>query len=162
MSPEFTLSHYKVLLARSYEFFRGYEQALQEWTHLDIPHLPERLARSTLIRRDLEELAVEVSRRLVAIRAPASEAEVLGAMYVMEGSSLGGQVICRHLSESLQLPAAALNYYNGYGAQTGKYWQEFKQHLDRAGGDSAAFTQTCVKRAQETFVAFGAHVHTLT
>lgn len=160
MSPNFTLAHYQEVLSRSYEFFRAYEVSLQDWAHLKIPHLTDRMNRSQLIKRDLEQLGVRLPSQIPTLKAPQSEAEVLGAMYVMEGSTLGGQVICRHLRESLQLPETALNFYRGYGPDTGKYWHEFKHHLDGFSDQTEDFTRACVRSAQQMFESFGAHLNT--
>jgi len=160
MSPEFSLSHYKSLLFRSYEFFRAYELALKDWAHLKIPHFAERMRRSELLKHDLEHLGLALPLTMASFPVPRSEAEVLGVMYVMEGSTLGGQVICRHLRESLQLPDSALNFYRGYGPETGKYWQEFKHHLDRFNDQPESFSVACVTSAQKTFELFGAHLST--
>jgi heme oxygenase (biliverdin-IX-beta and delta-forming) len=56
-----------------------------------------------------------------------------GLLYLLEGSSLGGQLIARHLAATLGLTAA-----NGaagmapYGAETGTLWRSFKRELDLA------------------------------
>lgn len=55
----------------------------------------------------------------------------LGALYVVEGATLGGQVLFRELSE--RLPRAmrvASRYLRVYGAETGSRWQEFVKTLE--------------------------------
>ncbi|TVT37713.1 biliverdin-producing heme oxygenase [Hymenobacter setariae] len=53
---------------------------------------------------------------------------LLGAMYVMEGSTLGGQVIARQLAK-VNIPLRS--YFSGYAERTGPLWKEFCQLLDR-------------------------------
>ena len=56
----------------------------------------------------------------------ASPAIALGAMYVLEGSTLGGRVIERHCAGPLGVsPAHGGAFYHGYGARTGALWQAF-------------------------------------
>jgi heme oxygenase len=50
----------------------------------------------------------------------------LGAMYVLEGSTLGGQVIERQCAKRLGVsPIRGGAFYHGYGAQTGARWKAF-------------------------------------
>ena len=57
-------------------------------------------------------------------------ASFLGAMYVVEGSSLGGQYLARHLEATLGLTGErGAAYFRGYGERTGALWQQFKAVL---------------------------------
>ena len=56
---------------------------------------------------------------------------VLGAMYVIEGSTLGGQVIARHIETRLELRTGIGNaFFSGYGEQTGRMWRDFCKVLE--------------------------------
>jgi heme oxygenase len=55
---------------------------------------------------------------------------ILGKLYVLEGSTLGGAVIYRQLQPILQFsPEKGGRYFYGYGAQTGKMWKLFMEVL---------------------------------
>lgn len=57
-------------------------------------------------------------------------AEALGIMYVLEGSTLGGKILYRHIHEVLGLvPENGASYFWGYGAQTGNLWKSFISSL---------------------------------
>ncbi|SEI65618.1 heme oxygenase [Dyadobacter sp. SG02] len=59
-----------------------------------------------------------------------SVAEALGIMYVLEGSTLGGKILYRHIHEVLGLtPEHGASYFWGYGAQTGNLWKSFISSL---------------------------------
>ena len=59
-----------------------------------------------------------------------SDAEFLGAMYVMEGSTLGGQLIARHVEISLKLDSGnGYSFFQGHGSRTGPLWKEFCETL---------------------------------
>ena len=54
----------------------------------------------------------------------------LGAMYVLEGSTLGGQYIAHHVETALQLkPGEGDRFFRGYGKDTMPKWREFQQAL---------------------------------
>lgn len=54
-----------------------------------------------------------------------------GAIYVMEGSTLGGTLISRALTQSLgQEHQCATRYFSGYRADTGRHWRQFCAKLN--------------------------------
>jgi heme oxygenase len=89
-----------------------------------------------------------------AAPAPASTEAAFGALYVLEGSSLGGQVILRRVGPALGVgPAWAGRYFNGYGEATGAMWRVFVARLNALGADPA--TATAIETsALATFAAF--------
>ena len=61
-----------------------------------------------------------------------SHAEALGAMYVMEGSTMGGKIIARMIEGQAGINGpSGFSFFNGYGEDTGKMWEEFKVFLNR-------------------------------
>ncbi len=66
-----------------------------------------------------------------------SAAAALGAMYVLEGSTLGGRVIERHCAGPLGVsPVHGGAFYHGYGARTGALWQAFGAVLESHDTDA--------------------------
>ncbi len=65
-----------------------------------------------------------------ARRVTTHAARALGSFYVLEGSTLGGQFITRHLSGTRWLPPEGLSYFNPYGSRTGEMWRSFKRWLE--------------------------------
>ena len=77
----------------------------------------------------------------------------LGAMYVLEGSTLGGRVILKHLAQTLQLDETnGAAFFYGYGPETGKQWSSYLKVLT-----GYAVTEHCEERiissAKNTFEA---------
>ncbi len=61
-----------------------------------------------------------------------SHAEALGAMYVMEGSTMGGKIIAKMIEGQAGINGpSGFSFFNGYGEETGKMWEEFKLLLNR-------------------------------
>jgi heme oxygenase (biliverdin-IX-beta and delta-forming) len=79
----------------------------------------------------------------------------LGRLYVLEGSTLGGAFIDRHLAGLPQLSHVRVRAFSPYGAETGVMWHDFRRTTrDRiaAGGDAAVV----VAAARQTFGALAA------
>lgn len=82
-----------------------------------------------------------------------SRADALGALYVMEGSTLGGKVICKMIAGNLdETDHLALTFFNGYGEHTGLKWKGFLAVLDRFSDTPEE--QEIIEKADEVFVGF--------
>ena len=82
----------------------------------------------------------------------ASTAAAVGGAYVLEGSTLGGRVISRHI-QHLFGPDVARAFLDGYGAETGEQWQSFRAALARFAS-SRDIEEQVIDGARETFRAF--------
>jgi len=81
-------------------------------------------------------------------------AGLLGAMYVMEGSTLGGQLITRHVERVLGLTGGQGNaYFRGHNERTGQLWKEFCDALRTKVPDNEA--DTVIAAAKAMFGVFG-------
>ncbi|GEM44560.1 biliverdin-producing heme oxygenase [Deinococcus cellulosilyticus] len=76
--------------------------------------------------------------------------EVLGAVYVMEGSTLGGQLISRHLQTLGITPETGGRFFSGYQGRTGARWKQTRQLLESQCTDS----DRMVQGARRTFEFF--------
>ncbi len=86
-----------------------------------------------------------------------SESSCIGALYVLEGSSLGGQYLAHQVRSRLQLdPQAGTSYFSGRGSATRLHWQSFcdwtNDRLQALGGineavSAAATTFSCFEKA---------------
>lgn len=82
-------------------------------------------ARTPLVAADLATLGQAVPKPL-RFEAPADEAAVMGILYVMEGSRLGGGMLAKRVGEGL--PVAYLSAVHLPGE-----WRAFRDRLDRLG-----------------------------
>jgi heme oxygenase len=79
----------------------------------------------------------------------------LGRLYVLEGSTLGGAFIDRHLASLPSLAGVRIRAFSPYGGETGAMWAAFRRVTRErvaAGGDAEAM----VDSARETFRALAA------
>lgn len=77
-------------------------------------------------------------------------ARCFGALYVMEGSTLGGQILYRRLAP--HLPGWPLATLTGYGRGTGRMWRIFVATLEQVG-TAPGFAEASARAAAETFDA---------
>lgn len=143
--------HYVEVLRRFSAFMGPWEDAVGA---LLPPHLEgwfQSRRRAHLLAMDLLALGCATSPRppwpVPSYRSPD---EVLGGLYVLEGSTLGGAVIVRRLTRDLALtPQAGAAYFNAHGPQAGVMWNAFRRLLDddRVGWDHAHV----IRGAQRTF-----------
>lgn len=99
------------------------EDAAEPWL-ADVPSLGFSERRRTgLLARDLADLGV--GHLPPAPLAAGDSAEAMGMLYVAEGSTLGGQVIRRSVTDM-----AGLGFLDPYGAETGVRWRGFLAVLE--------------------------------
>ncbi|UOQ53956.1 biliverdin-producing heme oxygenase [Hymenobacter cellulosivorans] len=114
-------------LAKMYGFLVPYEARLRaqdlgpEW------QIDQRL-RAHLIPQDLG-VAPESLPVCPSMPALTTWPQLLGSMYVLEGSTLGGQVLARQLAKA---GIEGRTYFMGNGEQTGPLWKSFCQLLAEA------------------------------
>ncbi|WP_223642256.1 biliverdin-producing heme oxygenase [Corallococcus sp. EGB] len=87
-------------------------------------------------------------------------AEALGCAYVLEGSTLGGQLILRHLRRHFGPDAGVgtFAFVRAYGDRVGPMWRAFGAVLTQASQRAASdtFDAAVVQGARDTFDAFAA------
>ena len=149
-----TREGYRALLGRLHGFHAVWEPAAAAL--LNDPALFEPRRKAHLLARDLVHLrlAPEAVARLPrpgGDAAPRTREEALGGLYVLEGSTLGGQVIARHLLRALAVgPATGGAYYAAYGEAVGPMWRAVRARLLAEAAD-AATADAVVAAAGRTF-----------
>jgi heme oxygenase len=100
-----------------------------------------RRRRASLFAADLRELGAPASDAAPLLPTVAGTDEALGRMYVLEGSTLGGVFIDRHLAALPELAGVRVRSFSPYGSETGAMWAAFRRTTRArvsAGGDAAA------------------------
>ena len=83
---------------------------------------------------------------------PDDGAAAVGALYVLEGATLGGQVVLRRVAPRLGLvEATGAAFYTGYGARTGAMWQSFAATVAAWETTHAAEAPAVIAGACRTF-----------
>jgi len=154
-----TLDHYRDWLGRFLGFYVPVERSLaafREWSVHGFT-LPSPTF-SVCLAADLAALGTGTPHAIPALlpRLP-TFAHALGALYVLEGSTLGGQVILRDVERRLgRQISRATRFFNGRGPATGPAWQGFRAALDTFGHNWPRLCADVVTGAQRTFRAIAA------
>jgi heme oxygenase (biliverdin-IX-beta and delta-forming) len=124
-SEGFNLARYRDLMAAYHGFHAPLETALAGYQGRERDKLPA-------LARDLRRLGVDVQALPHCQELPRidDEASALGVMYVLEGSTLGGQVLKQAMAERLGIDAdSGGGFLDVYGPLTGTYWRSFLARL---------------------------------
>ncbi|WP_157928924.1 biliverdin-producing heme oxygenase [Pararhizobium haloflavum] len=97
------------------------------------PAFLEPRRKTSVLAKDLRRIGVEAeSIDLMALdREAPSLPSALGALYVVEGSTLGSQVIGRWLGQQAWFPAGGIAYFDIYGDACGRMWRETRARLSQ-------------------------------
>lgn len=155
MSDSLTPDAYRRILARFYGYYRPLEQSIfavregkAEWCIL------EGRRKTSLLEQDLQWLGIASPDSLpICEQIPqiSSAESVYGCLYVVEGATLGGQHISRHVQQVLNISNdAGGRFFHCYGQRTGDMWQTFRGTLDSFASTPEAQDQV-VTAALETF-----------
>ncbi|KRP61922.1 biliverdin-producing heme oxygenase [Pseudomonas trivialis] len=102
----------------------------------------------------LNDAAISALPRWTDLPTFDTPAACLGALYVLEGATLGGQVLRREMAQRLGVDADNGGaFLDVYGAETGRHWKAFLDYLDRQTLD-ATDKQRAVTAARSTFSGF--------
>jgi heme oxygenase len=156
MDENLSLTSYSNILQRLYGFWARWQPQIAGMLQDEVLLKPRR--RLHLLAADLMALGVSPAALDDLPRCPPidlqSKAAAMGSLYVMEGSSLGGRVISRHVERRLGAAGRdACRYFQGYGQETGAMWGSF---LARLNAESAAQKEQIGTGALATFAALGA------
>lgn len=155
-------------LERYAAILSGFDAFLRVWEPRVHAALPERLQswhrarwRGGFASADVEWLRAVAGIEPVAFAADAVAAlplddlaAVLGSLYVIEGSALGGRVIAPQLKRTLGLAqGAGASYFHGFGGETGLMWNNFRVLASLEIGESSRGTVLACQSARRTFQA---------
>jgi heme oxygenase (biliverdin-IX-beta and delta-forming) len=153
-------SRYADLLARLYGFYEPFEAELDRAvTRWELPIDVDARRKVPLIACDLAALGrprsfVAGLPRCVGPPRPTSPAIALGCLYVIEGATLGGRIIARHVERRFGFgPRDGASFFHGYGDDTGPRWQAFCSLIATASCSTSA-EDAILAGAIETFIAY--------
>lgn len=150
-----TTADYIQLLLLMYGYYHPLEQQLEPW--LDKTHFSDGDERRKAghIPADIRSLgSVDFfPQQCSLIPTIDSFPAALGALYVLEGSTLGGKIIAAMIARQLNRPVdTGFSFFDPYGDATSEKWNAFREKLEWPFTD--AEKQTIVSVANETFLNF--------
>jgi heme oxygenase len=159
MAGTMSLEQYKEFLQKFYGFHLSLEQALADfnWSEVGIDFDERR--KIAFLEQDLRALGLTDADIALLPKADdlppmKSIEEAVGVMYVMEGSTLGGQIQARQVQKMFGFGAEnGAAYFSSYGANVGVMWKAYSEAIVRAASDNAAKEAMIIASAKETFAA---------
>ncbi len=155
-----SIQSYQVLLMRLYGIHAPLENALAEcFIKNKLPMSMNGRWKTGWLWQDLCALDMDECVLQYLPRAPQlpelnNAEDIVGAMYVVEGSMLGGQYIARMLAKKMSItPQNGGRFFHGYGELTGDRWNEFGAIANAAGRYPAERAKIIVA-AKRMFHAF--------
>lgn len=157
LDPNLSYPAYRQCARRFFGYYAPLEArllALPWWESIGFDygqrHKTPRVEQDLIALGDTQEALARLPR---CQNLPATDtlAHLLGCLYVLEGATLGGQIITKHLEANLGLtPQTGSAFFSGYGTQTGPRWLEFCKmmmvHAERTGN-----AEDIITSANQTF-----------
>jgi heme oxygenase len=150
------LPDYAALLRRMLGFHAALEARLDSVRGLDALGIDlAARRRAHLLRADLDWLGASAGVPLAPLPALRGPAEAMGALYVAEGSTLGGRQLAQALDGALPAGDVGRRFLLGHGARHGAMWRDFCAAIERCGAEPGA-RAAMIAGAAATFAAFEA------
>lgn len=149
---------YHHLLSRFFGFIAALEgrlaliDDLQPW----LPDVSERW-KTPLLAKDLALAGISSQQCPICTFIPdiRSVGAAFGCLYVLEGSTLGGQIIAREVYKHLGFtPENGCQFFSSYGATVGPMWKNFGEHLETWSAANEACRGEVIRSATDTFECF--------
>ena len=142
MNKTLSVEQYKILLTTNYIIHAELESALHEHLSADVQAKLQIDNRSKLaaLQLDLDEMQIRQEELealdLSFLQIEHSNAASLGAMYVLEGATLGGHVIYKKLKANPAFERLNLNYYAVYQQNLMPNWLSFVEVINSSVPES--------------------------
>jgi heme oxygenase (biliverdin-IX-beta and delta-forming) len=137
LSDKVTIHGVDQYLRTMYGFIKNFEKVIFPLLENDFPQLANR-QKAHLLTIDLQLSPQDMD--LLSVLSDSTfttyytnSCKAWGGMYVLEGSTLGGQIITKHLQHALgEAVSNKTHYFNPYGEETGSMWKIFLHHFSKA------------------------------
>ncbi len=153
------------LLERFYGYYSPLEERLTALARAgQVPFDLQPRLKTTLLRQDLlalgrtpEQIAtLPLCTELPSLR---ETADAMGCLYVLEGATLGGQIIRQAVSRQLGIePDSGCAFFHSYGSRTHSQWSNFCSILADYGDRHPGAESQVITAATETFARLGSWI----
>jgi len=141
-----------------YRFYSSIEPELSKMDWGSVNHNFSERLKTPKLEHDLTQLgAIDEAKEApswTSLPELDSLAKAYGSLYVLEGATLGGQIIKRHLKTHLGLDTEnGGEFFTGYGENTGRMWKEFGANVTEFAENNDV-DDVIVNSAKATFDSF--------
>ena len=164
-----TPSDYRTLLETFYGLYQPLESEISRSADQIAPWLPDigNRLRTPSLKADLRVLGNVCPEALPLAPVPpfrslsdGSLSATFGCLYVLEGSTLGGQIISRQIGSHLDFtPENGCSFFACHGAETGNMWRKFSEAIEAYAVSHPEDGVIIIRAAQDTFGAFANWFH---
>jgi heme oxygenase len=147
---------YVELLNDFYGYFGGLEKQIERYVNASNMADFEDRRKTAAIAVDIASMGGHIPAIAKVNELPVIDnyLKAFGALYVIEGSTLGGKIISKMVQQHLRVEGTdGLSFFNGYGDSTHKMWESFKQVLNDTPAN-AHEEAIVTDAANETFLKF--------
>lgn len=149
---------YRNLLIKFFGVIAALESQLAVVDELEtwLPDVSHRW-KTPLLTKDLAVWGARFENCPICIDVPDLETmgSAFGCLYVLEGSTLGGQIIAREVYKHLGLtPENGCRFFSSYGAEVGPMWKSFGRYLETWCAANEARRDEVLESAADTFECF--------
>jgi len=164
-----TPSEYRTLLETFYGLYQPLESEIARSVPQIAPWLPDigNRWRTPSLKADLRVLGNVRPETLPLASVPSFHSlsdgplsNIFGCLYVLEGSTLGGQIISRQIGSHLDFtPENGCSFFACHGAETGNMWRKFSHAIEAYAATYPEDGVIMIRAAQDTFGAFANWFH---
>jgi len=146
------------LLSAFYSYFGGLEQHIELYINAsNLADYNDRRKTAALID-DLKALGGNIPIIAQGDDLPeiSNYLQAFGALYVIEGSTLGGKIISKMIQQHMHInDGAGISFFNSYGDKMQEMWDNFKAILNIVAKTSKD-EDVILEAANQTFIKFKA------
>jgi heme oxygenase len=156
-----TKDAYRTLLARFLTIYEPLEKNLAEaveWSRMGwefSKRLKTPWLQDDLLALELSAAQIDALPRCEQLPPCDSFGAVVGCLYVIEGSTLGGQMLAQQFHQMLGItPENGGRFFQGYGEATIVQWREFRTWAEAQAVADSSVEEPAILAARATFEAF--------
>lgn len=150
-----TTQDYLSILTCFYLYFGALEQRINLFIGKDeLPDYRQRRKTQSLVN-DIKWLkgAAPAFDQSISVPEITNSLQAYGALYVLEGSTLGGKIISKMISKQLGVDDQAITFFKSYGDNLEVMWNLFTANLNLQARNEAD-EDVVINAANETFIRF--------
>lgn len=156
LAENFTMNDYRRVLERFWGMYLPVEKVV---ANSEIRDMYAGRWKTDLLRKDLHSLGLSDAEidnlpSCEALPDLSSLEKILGTLYVLEGSTLGGMILTRHFGQKFNLDSLnGLRFYSSYGAKTPEMWKAWKEFSESFATSRSLNQGEIISQANHTFSA---------
>lgn len=155
-SEKLSKEEYINLLSKLYCFIKILEQNIkkykEDFKNSGLEDIEQRILKTTWLKKDLDFYQIPLKQKEIEFKTLNNFSSIVGALYVLEGSTMGGMQISKILNKHFKENISA-QYYESYKEQTMPKWLSFTAWLEKIKLDN----YDAILGANEVFIQLKKH-----